>query len=131
MLATTVCCGVWKHGNVSCKPCFNECTICAEHKGIYSTWVPDNRPCERCTELGLRCVRFRIPVTVSDEAPTYEKYGKLVSGTLEQLISGEKQGPFHIHDIGHMVKNAEASLERGTHFDGKYSYDSNDLVVVM
>ena len=57
--------------------------------------------------------------------------GKLVSGSLEQLISSEKQGPFHIHDIGHMVKSAEVSLQGGTHFDGRHSYGSNDLVVVI
>ena len=35
-------------------------------EGIHSTWVSENWPCEGCTELGLPCARFRIPVTVSD-----------------------------------------------------------------
>ena len=35
----------------------------------------------------------------------------------------------HIHDVGHHLKNAQASLERGTHFEGSYTYDSKDLWV--
>ena len=31
---------------------------------------------------------------------------------------------FIIHDIGHKLKNGQAALERGTHFEGKQSYDS-------
>ena len=33
----------------------------------------------------------------------------------------------HIHDIGHHLKNPQASLERGTHFDGHFTYDFKDL----
>ena len=38
---------------------------------------------------------------------------------------------YHIHDIGHQIKNAQASLERGTHFDGRFAYDSTDLSLLF
>ena len=33
----------------------------------------------------------------------------------------------HIHDVGHHLKKAQASMERGTHFDCHFTYDSKDL----
>ena len=57
--------------------------------------------------------------------------GKSVTGSLQDYIKEEKDGPSHIIDAGHMAKNAEAALERGIHFDGKYSYDATDLAVMM
>ena len=55
------------------------------------------------------------------------------------MISDRKRSIFpfpvvHIHDIGHQVKNLQAALERGTHFelfDGKNSYDATDLSLIM
>ena len=38
---------------------------------------------------------------------------------------------FHFHDIGHNLKNAQASLERGTLFDGKYSFDVIDILLSL
>ena len=38
---------------------------------------------------------------------------------------------YHIHDIGHQIKNAQASLERGTHFDGRFAYDFTDLSLLL
>ena len=38
---------------------------------------------------------------------------------------------YHVYDIGHQIKNAQASLERGTHFDGRYAYDSTDLSLIL
>ena len=32
----------------------------------------------------------------------------------------------HIHDVGHHLKNAQASLERGIHFDGHFTHESKD-----
>ena len=39
--------------------------------------------------------------------------------------------PYHVHDVGHNIKNAEASLEKGPHFDGEHTYDSTDLTVLL
>ena len=39
--------------------------------------------------------------------------------------------PYHVHDIRHNTKYAEASLERGSHFDGEHTYDSTDLAVLL
>ena len=47
-----------------------------------------------------------------------------MSGSFEEFITGGKVKPFHIHDIGHKIKNAEALLERGTNFDGRNTYES-------
>ena len=33
----------------------------------------------------------------------------------------------HIHNVCHHLKNARASLERGTHIDGHFTFDSKDL----
>ena len=33
--------------------------------------------------------------------------------------------------MGHNIKNAQASLQNGTHYDGTYSYDSMDLFTLM
>ena len=42
--------------------------------------------------------------------------------------SGELSYPVrHIHDVGHHLKNAQVLLERGTHFDGHFTYNSRDL----
>ena len=38
---------------------------------------------------------------------------------------------FHVHDFGHNLKNAEASLERGTHFKGQTMYDATDSSLVL
>eukprot|EP00795_Rhopilema_esculentum_P007961 gene7961-13857_t len=65
--------------------------------------------------------------------PSYEKYGKSVSKDLTESFNSNHvdSDVIHIHDIGHNIKNAEASLERGTHFDGKPVYDSSDIAVLM
>jgi len=33
--------------------------------------------------------------------------------------------------LGHQVKNPQSSLEGGTHFDGRHSYDSTDLSLLL
>ena len=45
----------------------------------------------------------------------------------------ESFGPpsIHIHDIGHNIKHAEASLKRGTLWNGSVSYDANDLAIML
>ena len=35
------------------------------------------------------------------------------------------------HDIGHHIKNVQASLERGTHFDGRYGHESTYLSLLL
>ena len=60
--------------------------------------------------------------------------GKHISETLADYLENETEflyPLFHIHDIGHQVKNAQASLERGTHFDGTNIYDATDLTLTL
>ena len=38
---------------------------------------------------------------------------------------------FHFHDIGHQINNVQASLERGTRFDGTNFYDATDLFLTL
>ena len=38
---------------------------------------------------------------------------------------------YHTQNIGLQAKNGQATLERGTSFDGKHAYDSTDLSVVL
>ena len=46
--------------------------------------------------------------------PTYARYGKDLSVRFDQLddIDNQNWPLFHVHDFGHNLKNAEASLER-------------------
>ena len=72
--------------------------------------------------------------SISDQDPAYHKFGQEISINLEDFLNGfdEFDFPFfHFHDIGHQIKNVQASLERGTHFDGTNSYDAIDLVLML
>ena len=68
-------------------------------------------------------------LSVSDQASSFEKYGRSVSSSLWDTFSGqgEKSYPMHTYDVGHHLKNAQASLERDTHFDGHFTYDPKDI----
>ena len=80
------------------------------------------------------CKRFRVLFSISDQVSAYEKLGNEVSQKLTEYLAEESTFPFpvvHIHDIGHQVKNSQAALARGTHFDGKTSYDATDLSLIM
>ena len=71
-------------------------------------------------------MRFSTLLGISDQAAPYEKYGRSVSSSLQDCLDGHGKSDFpyrHIHDVGHHLKNAQASLERGTHFEGTYTYD--------
>ena len=60
--------------------------------------------------------------------------GKHISEALDNYLENDTEFLFplyHIHDIGHQVKNVQASLERGTHFDGENIYDATDLTLIM
>lgn len=123
---------------VMCKDCMKSRSVCGIHKDIYDSWKPDSRPCERCAEeiiskqQNIACCRFKTIISCSDMDPSYEKYGKSVSKDFtESLNSNDDSDVIHIHDIGHNIKNAEASLERGTHFDGETVYESSDIAVLM
>ena len=97
------------------------------------------RSCESCmaaTEGGnsIKCQRFRILLSISDQASAYEKLCKQITQALIEYMNNESTFPFpivHIHDIGHQVKNSQAALERGTHLDGKNSYDATDFSLIM
>ena len=43
-----------------CFSCFQSRAVCDQHVNISQTWVPNNRPCVRCTELNLIFCRFKI-----------------------------------------------------------------------
>ena len=82
----------------------------------------------------IECRRFRILLSISDQDSAYEKMGKHISETLADYLENETEFLypfFHIHDIGHQVKNAQASLERGTQFDGTNIYDATNLTLIM
>ena len=82
----------------------------------------------------IECGRFRILLSISDQNSAYEKMGKHISEALDDYLENDTEFLFlfyHIHDIGHQVKNAQASLERGTHFDGENIYDATDLTLIM
>ena len=115
-----------------CQACMRYKRVCNVHKDLFSEWLCDARPCEQCLRREQKCIRFSVLLSISDQAPCYEKYGRSVSSSLQDILDGQGKSEFpmrHIHDVGHHLKNAQASLERGTHFDGNYTYDSKDLWV--
>ena len=103
--------------------------VCSEHEDFYTDWLCDARQCEKCLRKRRKSVRFSMLLSISDEASCYEKYGSSVSSLWDTLDGqGKLSYPMrHIHDVGHHLQNAQASLERGTHFDGHFTYDSKDL----
>ena len=57
--------------------------------------------------------------------PTYARYGKdFCAIRSDKLGDTDNQNwpLFHVHDVGHNLRNTEASFERGSHFDGITSY---------
>ena len=123
-----------------CLDCFSNKTVCDNHKDLYDcTWQCDEHPCEHCMRLiqngtDVICRRFRVMLSIYDQDPAYEKFGHLISTSLTDFLdgNGSLSYPFyHIHDIGHNLKNSQASLDRGTHFDGKHCYDSTDLAILL
>ena len=75
---------------------------------------------------------MRIHLSISDQDSTYEKMGKHISQAVAEYLNNESGFSFsicHIHDVGHQVKKAQASLERGMHFDGQNVYDATDFEV--
>ena len=123
-----------------CLDCFSNKTVCDNHKDLYDcAWQCDECPCEHCMRLiqngtDVICRRFRVMLSISDQDPAYEKFGHLISTSLTDFLdgNGSLSYPFyHIHDIGHNLKNSQTSLDRGTHFDGKHCYDSTDLAILL
>ena len=98
-----------------CMDCFSKREVCENHKDLFS--------CEYCMKLirnasNITCTRSRTMLSISEQDPAYERSGHLI--------------PFyHIDDIGHNIKNSQASLDRGTHFDRKSCHDSTDLAILM
>ena len=62
--------------------------------------------------------------------PAYEKYDKTTNKSFEDMRNSIIN-QYDVHDNGHNIKNAEATLERGSHFDGEHTYGSTDLAVLL
>ena len=71
-------------------------------------------------------------ISISDQDPTYEKYGKSVSFSLQDFLTGLSHISFpYFNDVGHHIKNSQAALERGTLFDGRYNFDATDILSAL
>ena len=82
----------------------------------------------------VKCERFTILLSISDQPSAYEKLGKQITQALIEYMNNQSTFPFptvHIRDIGHQVKNSQAALECFTHFNGKNSYDATDFSLIM
>ena len=62
--------------------------------------------------------------------PAYEKYCKTTNKSFEDM-QNSILNPYHVSDIGYNIKNTESSLKRGSNFDGRHTYDSTDLAVLL
>ena len=111
----------------------------SKYDGVYYDWNSDCQPCESFMAAikggnNVLRTRCRVLFSISDQVSAYEKLGKEVSQRVTEYLAEESTFPFpvvHIHDIGHQVKNSQAALERGTHFDGKTSYGATGLSLIM
>ena len=101
--------------------------VCSEHENLHTDWLCDARQCEQCLRRSDKCVCFSVVLSISDQASLYEKYGRSVSSFLWNTLDGQGNPMTHIHDVGHHLENAHASLKSGTRFDGHFTYDSKDL----
>ena len=90
--------------NYFCRDCFTCQTVCERHKGMYSDWNCDRRPCKECNhkiqneKKDVSCKRFRILSSISDQDPVYHKFGQEISISLEDFLNGfgEFDFPFFI-----------------------------------
>ena len=122
-----------------CKECFKSESLSPRHTEIFEDWNCDCRPCETCMESisqgsNIECKRLCILLSISDQDSAYEKMGKHISEALADYTENDTEFLFpfyHISDTNHQVKNAHASLERGTHFDGENIYDATNLTLIM
>ena len=111
----------------------------SKHDGLYDDWNSNCRPFESFMAVikggnSVLCKWFRVFFQSLIKSLLMRSYVKKSHRNL-QNISLESL-PFHflfvhIHDIWHQVKNTQAALERGTHFDGKTSYDATDLSLII
>ena len=96
----------------------------SEHGNLYTDWLCDTLQCEPCLKRDDKCVRFSVPLSISDQASCYQKYDRSVSSSLSDTLDDQGKLIYpmkHIHDV------AQASLKSGTHFYGHFTYDSKDL----
>ena len=91
---------------------------------LNNTWSSDGKTMRRmCREelpwRRIKCIRLHAIISCSDIDPTYPLYGKDISVQFGQLDDIDKQNSplFHVHDVGHDIMNAQASLEMVTHSD--------------
>ena len=87
--------------NYFCRDCFTCQTVCERHERIYSDWNCDRQPCEECNHKiqikkeDVRCIRFRILSSISDQDPAYQKFGQEISISLEDFLNGLVSLTFH------------------------------------
>ena len=66
---------------------------------------------------------------------SYAKFGIQTAQQFDTALNDEDESfglpSVHINHIGHNIKDTEASLERGTHWNGSVSYDANDLAIML
>ena len=82
----------------------------------------------------MTCSRFRVMLFFSDQESAYEKFGHQISSNFEEYLAQDTpfEFPFHhMHGIYHQLKNSQAALEWGTHYDGRFFYDGSYLPVLM
>ena len=104
--------------------------VCSEHEDLYTDWLYDARQCEQCLRRSDKCVHSSVLLSISDQASCYKKFGRSVSSYLWDTLDGQGKLSYpmrHIHDAGHHLKNAQASLEMRTNSDGNFTYDFKDL----
>ena len=112
------------------KDCMKYKRVCSEHEDLYTDWLYNARQCEQCLRRSDKCVCYSVLLSISVQASCYEKCGRSVPSSLLGTLNGQRKQSYpvrHIHNVGHHLKNAQASLERGPHFDGFFTYGSKDL----
>ena len=115
---------------------FDTKKISENHLQLYKTRNPDNRPSESFAQKSLNCskpieCKRLVPlISISEMDPAYEKYCKTTNKSFEDM-QNSILNPYHVSDIGYNIKNTESSLKRGSNFEGRHTYDSTDLAVLL
>ena len=125
---------------ILCRESIKTGQVCEEHTGLFDTWNPDERQCNQSAEYSFNgemvsCTRFICLSTCSDMDTSYAKFGIQTAQQFDTALNDEDESleppSIHINHNGHNIKNAEASLERGTHWNGSVFYDADNLAIML
>ena len=106
-------------GNIFCRDCFRNKSVCDNHTDVYNNLNCDVRPCETCERLlkeskNLACKEFCNLLSILDQESAYQKFGEQISipfshSSLTKVFLNLNEF-CHIQDAGHPPKTGKQLL---------------------